>query len=438
MKTRTYHLLLITLLMGSMLSCTSSPDADTSDKAVVVYECNERLFAQTKAFQSIESYVDELAQMQVNVLWLMPIHPIGTKNAVGSPYCVKNYRTINPAFGTMDDLKSLVHTCHSKQIRVILDFVANHTSWDHPWVTAHPDWYQEAQTSDEKMWNDVTFLDYSKQEVCDSMTACMVYWIDEADIDGFRCDYAHGVPNTFWQQAITAIRKAKPDAFLLAETQNAGLYTAGFDLLYSWNYLTAIENLYSGKSSVQSLLSTSNSEFRNTPEGKERLRYVTTHDECSEKAPKDIFKTAQGELSAFCLTIFLGGVPMIYSSQEIGYMEKINFFNYKILSFAKPAGPQVEARQAYEQLMKAYQDTRTLRKGTKTAGDLDQRVPYVEYVLGERRLLVVCNAVNEAKTVNLPAAYQNAKVSDKKSGETVTLSSTLSLSAYDYKIYQLN
>ena len=436
MRHLTYYWLLIAFLASAMLSCTNNPDANLGDRSAVVYECNERLFAQTKAFQEIEKYVPELERMQVNVLWLMPIHPRGTKNSVNSPYCVKNYRAIDPAFGTMDDLISLVNTCHEHHMLVILDWVANHTAWDHSWVTAHPDWYQEAQTADEKMWNDVTFLDYSNQAVRDSMTACMLYWVDEANIDGFRCDYAHGVPNEFWKQATTAILQVKPNAFLLAETQNAGLYNAGFGLIYSWNYLTGIENLYSGKTTVKGLISISDAEFRNTPEGKDRLRYVTTHDECSEKAPKDIFKTAAGEMSAFCLTIFMGGTPMIYSSQEIGYIEKINFFNYKILSFVKAAGTQIETRNAYATLLKAYQDTRDIRKGTKNAGTMDDKVPYVEYTQGESRLLVICNHQNSAQIVTLPAAYQAAKVKDMKTGQEVTLASNLNLTAYEYRIFR--
>lgn len=426
------RIMLFGLLVGIFSGCTNTPEEPLGSPSTVVYECNERLFAQTEAFQAIEEYVPELERMQVNVLWLMPIHPRGTKNAVGSPYCIKDHLAIDPAFGTIEDLKSLVNTCHSKHIRVILDWVANHTSWDNRWVTAHPDWFQEAQTTDERAWKDVTFLDYSNQAVRDTMKACMLYWINEVDIDGFRCDYAHGVPNDFWQDANTAILQAKPNAFLLAETQNAGLYNAGFGLIYSWNYLTAIENLYTSKTTVKGLISTSNDEFRNTPEGKDRLRYVTTHDECSEKAPKDIFKTAAGELSAFCLTIFMGGTPMIYSSQELGYMNSINFFNYNILNFRGTNN----TRNAYVALMRIYQETRLLRTGTKTVSWLDTYAPYIEYRKGDESLLVVCNALNKAQTPALPEAYYGAEVTDMKSGEQVTLGKTLKLEAYEYKIYR--
>lgn len=432
MRHFSFHLLLLSLITIFWCSCSDSPQEPLGAPSPVVYECNERLFAQARAFETIEAYVPEMERMQVNVLWLMPIHPRGTKNAVGSPYCIKNHYAIDPAFGTMEDLRHLVNTCHGKNIRVILDWVANHTSWDNAWVKDHPEWYQSAQTSDEQMWNDVTFLDYSNQEVRDSMTACMLYWVNEADIDGFRCDYAHGVPNEFWQQATSAIREVKPDAFMLAETKNVSYFNSGFDLLYSWNYLTAIENVYSGTKSIASLISISKSEFASTPEGKDRLRYITTHDECYDKAPSSIYQSAAGELSAFCLTIFMGGVPMIYSSQELGYMNTINFFDYKILAF-RSSNP---TRDALAELMTAYQNTRLLRTGTKQAGALGNKIAYVEYTRGDAALLVLCNTANSVQSASLPAAYQGARMQDLLGSTSQTLGESIELAAYEYRLYR--
>ena len=435
MKNTFLQILVLGLIVWGFVGCTQTPEEPEEpqgDPSVVVYECNERLFARTDAFKTIEAYVPQMEKMQVNVLWLMPIHPRGSLKSVGSPYCIKNHREIDPAFGTMDDLKSLVNTCHAHDIRVVLDWVANHTSWDNPWVSAHPDWYQAAQTSDEKMWNDVTFLNYSNKEVRDTMTTCMLYWIQEADIDGFRCDYAHGVPFDWWREATTAILQEKPNAFLLAETENTALYNYGFGLLYSWSYLTAIENLYSGKASILKWISTSDNEFNSTPAGKERLRYITTHDECNSTSPQSVYTNVAGELSAFCLTIFMGGVPMIYSSQELGYMQQLSFFDYKLLDFQSTNA----TRTKLETLMQAYQDTRLLRTGKKQAGSLSDRVAYVEYRLGEKSLLVVCNTTNSPQTVDLPTAYQQAKVTDMLTREKRTLSSRLDLGAYEYVIYK--
>lgn len=399
----------------------------------VVYECNERLFAEENAFKAIEAYVPELKRMGVDVLWLMPIHPRGEDSkAIGSPYCVKDYKAIDPKFGTMADLKSLVNTCHKNNMQVVLDWIANHTSWDNRWTTAHPDWYQGPSTGDEQSWADVTFLNYNLSAVRDTMKACMLYWVKEADIDGFRCDYAGGVPLDWWSDVNDDILKLKPNAFLLAETSDARHFDAGFDMLYSWNYLYAIEDLYSGKGAFASLLSASRSEYNSTPADKERLRYITTHDETATKAPASIYRDASGELSAFCLTAFMGGVPMIYSSQEIGYTNSINFFNYQLLDFASPN----TTRDAYAQILRVYHATADLRSGTQNVASLAERVPYVEYTKDDHALLVICNAANTEQEVRMLLRYEGVEVTDLLTNQKTTLGAVMKLEPREYRIFQ--
>jgi len=435
-------LIALSILALVLASCTEQPrilppqeevkpitDANTT----VIYECNERLFAEQNAFAAIEAYVPTLADMGVNVLWLMPIHPRGAdEKAIGSPYCVKDFRAIDPAFGTMADLKSLVNAAHQKGMRVMLDWIANHTSWDNAWVTTHPDWYQSAQTADEQFWTDVTFLNYNVQECCDTMQACMLYWVKEADIDGFRCDYADGAPLTFWTNAIAAIRTLKSDALMLAETSDARLYSAGFDLLYSWSYMYAIEGLFNGSGTFGSLLSANTAEYNSTPQGAERMRYITTHDETSQTAPASIFRTAQGELSAFCLTAFMAGVPMIYSSQEIGHLNSINFFNYELLDFTSANA----TRDALKTLLKVYHQTAHLRGGTRLTGSLSAKVPFIEYTDEKETMLVICNTANSEQEVRLPMKHQGREVTDLLTGEPAQLATTTTLAPYEYRIYK--
>lgn len=405
----------------------------TDANQVVIYECNERLFAEAEAFKAIEAYIPTLVDMGVNVLWLMPIHPIGADSkAVGSPYCVKDYTAINPAFGTMDDLKHLVNTAHEHQMRVMLDWIANHTSWDNRWVTAHPDWYQPAQTADEKQWADVTFLNYDMQVVCDTMQACMLYWVNEAGIDGFRCDYAQGVPLSFWKSTISAIRAKKSDALMLAETSDVAHYDAGFDLLYSWSYMYAVEGLYSGSGTFGSLLSAHTSEYNSTPEDKDRMRYVTTHDESATTGPGTFYHSPQGELSAFCLTAFLSGVPMIYSSQELGNMNAINFFNYNIMDFKA----ENDTRTALKQLMKVYHETAHLRGGSRITGSLNTKVHYIEYSDEQETMIVICNTSGKKQDVKLPMKHQGHEMSDLLTGASVSLETIITLAPYEYKIYK--
>ena len=444
MKTtvKTYIVCILSSMLCLFSGCKQGhhvlPPAD-DDKPIVdantmvIYECNERLFAESEAFKAIENYVPELAQMGVNVLWLMPIHPRGADSkAIGSPYCVRDYRAIDPAFGDMADLQSLVNTAHKNGMRVILDWIANHTSWDNRWVTTHPDWYQGPQTADETFWADVTFLNYDVKEVCDTMAACMLYWVDEAGVDGFRCDYAGGAPKEFWQGVITDLRERKDNALMLAETSDAGLYAAGFDLLYSWSYLYAIEGLYSGSSTFGALLSANTSEYNSTPAGKERMRYVTTHDESANTAPGSIFRSAQGELSAFCLTAFMAGVPMIYSSQELGYMNTINFFNFNVMDFAS----ENATRTAMKSLLGAYKQTAHLRGGKQLTGALNSKVPYIEYTDESETLLVICNTSNSEQEVKYPMKHQGREVTDMLTGQSLTLGTTTKLAPYEYRVYK--
>lgn len=428
--------ILLLVLVLSAVSCRNAepvePPADSLPKAntTVVYECNERLFARQDAFNAIRSYLPVLEQMQVNVLWLMPIHPRGTVNAVGSPYCVKDYYAIDPAFGTMADLKALVDDCHSRDMKVILDWVANHTAWDNQWYINHPDWYTSPK-GEEVNWKDIAPLDYGVTDVQQAMREAMVYWVREADIDGFRCDYAEGVPNTFWTEAITAIREVKPEAIMLAEASKVSLYRSGFDWMYSWNYLGAVQKLFRDQGDLSNLFAVSEQEYKSTSAGKERLRYVTTHDASSEQAPSNYYKSAKGELAACCLTFFLGGVPMIYSSQEVGDMTKLDFFNYHIKSFSADNA----TTKAYVALMKAYTATAAARYGERidhSAG----HVAVFTYKQDKAEALVVVNTVSSQQDITLPDTWQQADCTDLLTGEKMYAPKSATLSGYEYRIYK--
>ena len=397
---------------------------------MVVYECNERLFARENAFAAIKNYLPVLQEMQVNVLWLMPVHPRGTTKSIGSPYCVKDYKAVDPAFGTTADLKALVADCHQRGMVVILDWIANHTAFDNQWYIDHPDWYTEP-VGDETNWGDVAPLDYSKAEVQDAMQDAMLYWIKEADIDGFRCDYAEGVPAAFWSKAITAIRQQKSSAIMLAEASNTALYNAGFDWMYSWEYLGAVQNLFKTGRGISTLFTASNKELASTPAGKERLRYVTTHDASSEEAPSAYYKNAQGELAASCLTFFMAGVPMIYSSQEIGDVAKLSFFDYNIKSFSADNA----TTKAYIALMKAYTASAEARYGEVTNLSTDNVAMFTRKQ-DKAEILVIVNPTGSEQSVTLPMAWQREECTDLLTGEATYAPKSATLAPYEYRIYK--
>lgn len=398
----------------------------------VVYELNERLFAQNEAFKAIDAYLPTLRDMQVDVLWLMPIHERGVgEGTCGSPYCVHDFKGIDPKFGTLDDLKALVNHAHDKGMLVILDWVANHTSRDNAWYVEHKkDGWYTTPAGEEVNWKDVEPLNFNNKDVRAAMTDALLYWVREADIDGYRCDFAEGVPTDYWTEVISEIRKLKPNVIMLAESSKTEHYTAGFDWLYSWSYLGAVQKIYSSK--LTALFTASKNEFNSTPVGKDRLRYVTTHDASNENAPSQWYKTVKGELAASCLTFFLGGVPMIYSSQEIGDMSKLSFFGYKLMDFTS----QNETRDAYAALMKAYVATAEARYGAIEDYSTDH-VAVFSRSQGEKSVLVVVNAGATEETISLPMKWQRITTTDALTGAEVKTKSTLTLTPYEYVIYTL-
>lgn len=406
----------------------------TPGNEYVVYQANEKIFAKTNSFQAVDARLDEIEALGVNVLWLMPIHPIGQEKSVNSPYCVKDFKGINANFGTLDDLKTLVGHAHAKGMKVILDWIANHSALDHPWVAAHPDWYG-SPSGDERNWNDVKPFNFNNKDMRAAMIDAMTYWLKEADIDGFRCDYAQGCPDDFWKEAITAIRAVKSDAIMLAETSRLELFTAGFDWMYSWSYLGAIQNVYS--SSPASIYGVSDKELASTPEGKMRLRYITNHDASSEKSNQECYKSQQGLLAASCFTYFLAGVPLIYSSQEIGYMQKINFCVPSNSSVIMNWSSNPETLAAFKKMMQIYRATATLRGGKQERITSNQKVAAFTYTSAAGTLLVVVNLSANEQTLAAPQVLINQEMTNRLTDAKERLPRNINLAAYEYKIYSL-
>ena len=446
-----YRLLVFAALLLTAVSCggdkpegpdTPETPAETdlstlpSGNVTVIYEANPKVFARQNALKSIEANLDRIAALQVKVLWLMPVYPIGKDaKSVGSPYCVKDYKAVNQDFGTLDDLKSLVRSAHAKGMKVILDWVANHTSWDNAWITEHPDWYTKDANgqiiSPAGMgWNDVADLNFNSTALREAMKDAMCWWVREADVDGFRCDYTDGVPASFWTEAVKALKAVKADILMLGESGNATFYDSGFDLLYAWSYADALPKVFKSASTVSSLYSVVRSDVGSLGEGKNRMRYIINHDTASENAPASLYGSADGALAAFVLSAFLPGVPMIYSSQEVAYAQKINFFNYVLMDWSANAA----VTAAYTRIMKAYAETEKYRGSAPQLIESGQ-VATVLYKAGTRRLLILVNTGSSDVTAKVPMEAVGLNFKDMISGMTASLPSTLSLGGFGYKIY---
>ena len=400
----------------------------------VIYEANPRLFAATNSLSAIEGQLDRIKGMGCDVLWLMPIHEFGQKNAVGSPYCIRDYKSVNSTYGTLADLKSLVQKAHARDMKVIMDWVANHTSWDHAWITEHPGWYtQEGGViiSPKGMgWNDVADLNYASTQMRSAMKEAMLYWVTEADVDGFRCDYADGVPHDFWKDVISAVRAKKNKAVFLAESASSAFFNDGVDYIYGWSYKTALRNLFDG-GTVSDFTSTVTSDAASLPAGKHILRFVTNHDQASEKSPVSEYKSQAGLLAATVITAFSGEPLLLYSSQEIAYSEPLSFFSVKVLNWN--ANPSYTLAQ--EKVMQIYTQTASLRTAAPkfySSGSLVE----MYYAAGDKGLFVVVNPQGNTVSVRTPMERIGDRMTNLLSGENTTIPTMLDMEAYEYRIYE--
>ena len=337
--------IIATLLFTMLHSCMGCSDSQSDMEPIpvpqeeymasdmVIYEANPRIFAEENAFSAIKAELDRIQSLGTTVLWLMPVNEPGVLKSVNSPYCIKDYKKLNTRYGTKKDLKELVDAAHAKGMKVILDWVANHTSWDNAWVTEHPDWYTQDANGNvvqpqEQPWADVADLNFDNETMQQAMIDAMKYWVTEIGIDGYRCDYAEGVPDAFWKKAIAELRTLDNNLLMLAEGGKTSLMNNGFNLLYGWNFHSKLKDYYAGKCSLTDLYAMNTSELEGMPKGTLRLRYSTNHDQASEASPIECYGGERGAMSAFVLTTMLEGIPLIYSSQEVAYPRSLNFFNY--------------------------------------------------------------------------------------------------------------
>lgn len=229
-------------------------------KNATIYELNTRQFSEEGTFKAAQRQLPRIKELGIDIIWLMPINPIGKKNrkgTLGSPYSVKDYFEVNPEFGTLQDLKNFVNEAHKLGMYVILDWVANHTAWDNVLVEKHPEWYAKDYKGDFRPtpwwdWSDIIDLDYSKPGLREYMTEALKYWVKEADIDGYRCDVAGFVPLDFWNNARKELDAIKP-VFMLGEWESRDLHASAFDMTYAWDWNEKLHNICMGKADVNQL-----------------------------------------------------------------------------------------------------------------------------------------------------------------------------------------
>ena len=286
----------------------------------VIYEIFPRVFSTEGNFNGVTARLDELKSLGVNILWLMPVHPIGQlkkKGTIGSPYAVRDYYAVNPDYGTKEDLKRLISEAHRRGLKVIIDIVANHTSWDSV-LMKQPEFYTHDKSG--KIippvpdWADVADLNYDNPRLRDYMIEMLKYWLREFDLDGFRCDVAGFVPTDFWERARTELERIKPDIIMLAEWDSPELLVKAFDLGYAWSMHSTLTEVLMGMKPASSFRQVWEEEHKKFPKGALYMRFSDNHDERRAIARFG----ERGALAASALMFTLDGVPMLYNGMEVG------------------------------------------------------------------------------------------------------------------------
>lgn len=311
-----------------------------------MYEVNVRQFTPEGTFTAFARHLPRLDSLGVDILWFMPVQPIGVANrkgGLGSYYSIADYTKVNPEFGTAEDFRAVVDEAHRLGMKVILDWVGNHTAWDHPWITAHPDWYTKRadgtisfprdQQGNETDWTDVADLNFDNADMRAAMIGEMKWWLDSMNVDGFRCDVAWGIPMDFWTTARAELEKAKPGLFMLAESEGPE-YHAAFEATYAWEFHHLLNEIASGRKPVEELdayLARQRSQY---PDDAYRLAFTSNHDENSWQGT-EFERMGANHIPAFVLaSTFEQTMPLLYTGQEARLSKRLRFFEKDTVEWA--------------------------------------------------------------------------------------------------------
>lgn len=403
---------------------------------VILYQVNMRAFSQQGNFKGVLARLDSIKALGVNVIYLMPIYPVGILKTVNSPYCIKDYQAINKEFGTMEDLRSLVNGAHKRNMAIILDWVANHTSFDHVWIK-NKSWYLQDSVGNIVSppgtgWTDVAQLNFNNAAMRLEMIKEMKYWVYSANIDGFRCDFADGPPVDFWKQTIDTLRNISTHQLLfLAEGSRSGNYAAGFDYNFGFKFFNNLKNVYANKRSVQSIDGLNVTDYAGTSNGQQIVRYITNHDvNSSDGTPLELFGGQNGSLAAFAVVACMKSVPMIYNGQEVGMTSRITFpFTTSKVDWA--ANPGITSE--YKKIIAFRNSNEAVRHGKLTSYSSADICAFIKEQNREK-VLVISNLRNTTINFSLPVALTNTSWHNAMDGNNIKLGKQLTLQPYSYFI----
>lgn len=427
---------LLMIALMAAISCSKKTE-DIQEERVsenrVIYEVFVRNFSPEGNLKGVEAHIPRLKDLGVDVVWLMPIYKLGDTGKWGpysSPYAIKDYRKIDSDNGTEQDLRDLVKTIHDNGMEIWFDWVANHTDWDCPWITEHPDWYVKDAAGNivsPSGWSDVAQLDFSKAAVREAMKDAMAYWVTAYGIDGYRCDYADGVPHDFWSDVIASLRASNPDLIMLAESADVACYADGFDMIYDWNSAPTISAVFKGGKPADAVKEATEA-LAKVPDGKSILRYVFNHDVAAENNVATMYGAPEGIPAAYVVASMLNGTPMIYSSMDVeGLSGKLSFFEYRTLDFSTSLSDE------YGKINEAFKASAEVRRGQLTDYSNSSVVCFTRSIPGQT-LLVAVNATGDTKTVRTPIVLAGYTMKNILDGSSVNVPYEIELGPYEYTI----
>lgn len=405
-----------------------------------IYEVNVRQYTPEGTFNAFAQHLPRLKDMGVEVLWFMPITPISKEKrqgTLGSYYASADYKAINPEFGTLADFTALVKKAHQMGLKVIIDWVANHTGWDHVWTKTNPEYYKQdadGRFYDTNNWHDVIDLNYYDFGMRTAMIDAMRYWVKECDIDGFRCDMCHLVPLDFWSRARTELDAIKP-LFWLGETLDVP-YLQTFDCLYGWRWMSATQKYYRQEITLNQLKDVLNHYQFDLPPDTFPMLFTSNHDENTWNGTEyEKYGEMAAPLAVFSCT--WNGIPLIYTAQELPLHKRLPFFDkdqiswngtpelhsfYKTLLQLRKQHPALQAGEAAKpQVLATSSDDRVLAFTRKSEG---------------KELLVILNLSSQEVSVQLPGAPVQGKFTNVFTQQPVTVNTSFSaqLKGYEYLV----
>lgn len=454
-RNRFFTLLIATILL---FGCGNSKDGQENDnsknntlnsferralettKKSTIYEANIRQYTPGGTFKAFAKHLPRLKKMGVDILWLMPIHPIGEKNrkgSLGSYYSVKDYKDINPSFGTKEDFKELVKKIHDNDMLVIIDWVANHTAWDHPWIKNHPEWYTKDSTGEIIApipdWTDVADLNYSNKAMREEMIEALKYWVKEFNIDGYRCDVAGMVPTNFWNTVRPELEKIKP-VFMLAEAEQPNLHNVAFDACYAWNLHHIMNEIAKGKKNAIDLKKYFRKQEKKFGKDVYQMAFTTNHDENSWNGT--VFERMPNSYKTFAVMTFtVPSLPLIYSGQEAGLNKRLKFFEKDTIQWEEH-----EMEELYSKLIKLKKENPALWNGSY-GGDmkiLKTTSPGKTFAFirkkGDNNVLAVFNLSGKNVKIELKDKLEEKEFVDYFTSEQVSIDKTINLKGWDYRV----